>query len=326
MWTCPVITFGANYGPRTLAGEPWRLFTSTFLHIGIFHFLFNMNALWDAGKVVERMVGNVGLAILYILSGICGSIVSLLWGPIGVSAGASGAIFGIFGAIIGSIVFRPGMVPTAVRRDLRSSSLFFVAFNLIYGLTTPGIDIAAHFGGFATGLVCGMILGADLKKVTDQSRAIRNVSIVVLGSVVVNFGYMAIPQDPPDVLELREMVIELHAFQEAMTIVGKFSEIMQKPDDPSGAETIEKDLLPQFTRAMERMELKGLRDPSLPKSRICDYLSTQKEIMELYVRGCREKSPRWMIEVVKRQMDALQKLEVIIELRGNLKIIPPPPK
>ena len=90
-----LIQSGANYGPKTLSGEYWRLLTCTFLHIGVIHLACNMWALWNVGFLVERLVGNVAFLVLYLVSGLLGSIASLYWNPDVPSPGASGAIFGV---------------------------------------------------------------------------------------------------------------------------------------------------------------------------------------------------------------------------------------
>ena len=96
-----LLSWGANYAPMTTGGEWWRLLTSNYVHIGIIHIAFNMWVLWDAGRLVERLLGNVGFIIMYVLSGVLGSLTTVLWNPAVVSAGASGAVFGVYGCLIG---------------------------------------------------------------------------------------------------------------------------------------------------------------------------------------------------------------------------------
>ena len=88
-----MLDWGANFGPMTMNGQWWRLVTCMFLHFGIIHLAMNMWILWGLAQVVERLVGSTGFAIAYMASGIAGSIASLAWYPVGVSAGASGAVF-----------------------------------------------------------------------------------------------------------------------------------------------------------------------------------------------------------------------------------------
>jgi rhomboid protease GluP len=94
------IAWGSNFGPYTTEGEWWRLFTSLFIHFGIAHLLLNMFALTAFGPLVERLFGSVNFLFVYLLAGIAGSLASIAWNPGINSAGASGAIFGILGALM----------------------------------------------------------------------------------------------------------------------------------------------------------------------------------------------------------------------------------
>jgi rhomboid protease GluP len=93
-----LLRWGANYGALSLGPEPWRVVTSMFVHIGVIHLLFNMWCLWSLGRLAERLMGNWNYLVLYLLSGVGGSLVSLWLHPQLVSAGASGAIFGVAAA------------------------------------------------------------------------------------------------------------------------------------------------------------------------------------------------------------------------------------
>jgi membrane associated rhomboid family serine protease len=95
-----LIQWGANFGPYTLGGQEWRLLSCTFLHIGLMHIFFNMWCLWDLGAMCEGLFGHATFAAVYLISGVGASLASVWWRPVGVSAGASGAIFGIVGALI----------------------------------------------------------------------------------------------------------------------------------------------------------------------------------------------------------------------------------
>jgi rhomboid protease GluP len=158
----PLLELGANFGPLTLDGQWWRLVSSTFVHIGFVHLAFNMWCLWSLGNVAERMFGNFTMLWIYLLSGIGGSLASLVWHPSIVSAGASGAIFGIAGALASMLHFGHILVPRQVVRELLSSLLFFVGFNLVFGFFLQGIDNAGHIGGLMVGLGLGAALHRSL--------------------------------------------------------------------------------------------------------------------------------------------------------------------
>ena len=159
------VRWGSNFGPRTLDGEWWRLATSMFLHFGILHLLLNMWVLHAYGGLAERLFGSAHFLALYLLSGIGGSVTSLWWHPEVNSAGASGAIFGVFGGLLAFVVQRKNGVPASIMTAHRNSMLVFVGYNLMFGFVYPGIDNAAHLGG----LLSGFLLGLGLARPVDAA-------------------------------------------------------------------------------------------------------------------------------------------------------------
>jgi rhomboid protease GluP len=152
-----VLRWGADYGPLTLHGQWWRMVVSTFLHFGIIHLLFNMFVLFNIGLFLEILAGRVPFVVLYLVCGLGGSAASLAWHPSTVSAGASGAIFGLYGALLGYLARHRGSIPAESLASQRKGALTFIGYNLVYGLR-PGVDMAAHLGGLATGFVLGLFL------------------------------------------------------------------------------------------------------------------------------------------------------------------------
>ena len=138
-----LIAWGANFGPRTLGGQPWRLATNVFLHYGALHIFMNMFALWSAGLMVERIYGSARVAAIYAFAGACASFASVAVHPQVASAGASGAVFGIYGALGAFLLRHRGRVPTLVLKRLGNVAGTFVVYNIIIGLSHPAIDNAA---------------------------------------------------------------------------------------------------------------------------------------------------------------------------------------
>ncbi len=158
-----LLRLGANEAALVLEhGQWWRLAASTFLHIGFLHVLLNGWALFQLGPLVEAWLGWLRLLVIYFASGVAGSLASVLWRGFqderGLSAGASGAIFGILGALIAFLVRRRDRLrPEA--RALLLQFLLWAGINVVFGFTNPGIDNAAHLGGFAAGLLLGSFMG-----------------------------------------------------------------------------------------------------------------------------------------------------------------------
>jgi membrane associated rhomboid family serine protease len=152
-----LVTLGANVPPLVREGQYWRLVASMFLHIGLLHIAVNGWALYQLGSLFEILLGSGALLVTYFASGIAGSLASVMFSRADLSAGASGAIFGLLGALIGFLLkHRERLTPQA--KSLLLQLLFWAALNVVLGFSVPGIDNSAHLGGCAVGLVCGLLV------------------------------------------------------------------------------------------------------------------------------------------------------------------------
>lgn len=161
LWHVPgalLADWGGNYAVQTRGGQPWRLFSGLFLHGGLLHVGLNMLALYQGGQLAERVFGSRRFLALYLACGVVASMASVWWRPNGLSIGASGAVFGVFGALLGYVLTCRSAVPVDSARRLRRGLLIFIAYSLAAGLLLPGIDNAAHIGGLLTGVVLGAAL------------------------------------------------------------------------------------------------------------------------------------------------------------------------
>ncbi len=153
-----LVDLGAVYGPFVVVeGEWWRLLTAMFLHGGMTHLLMNMFSLYIIGRPMELYFSPKSYLSLYLLTGIVGGLVSIVVHPETVAIGASGAIFGVFGALSGYFF--------AYRRELGEHAHQFmkdfaliIGINLVIGFTIPNIDVSAHAGGLVSGLIGGLIV------------------------------------------------------------------------------------------------------------------------------------------------------------------------
>jgi rhomboid protease GluP len=182
------VHFGANFGPYTLSGDWWRLVTYMFLHSGLMHIAFNMWCLWDLGALCESLYGRWTFACIYLITGVAGGLASVAWNPGVLSVGASGAIFGLAGALLASFYLGEFSVPKVAIQGTLKSLLFFVGFNVLFGTMVSGIDNACHFGG----LISGLILGALIARVAPQHNAVLRrvgvLGVVALAVVVAALG------------------------------------------------------------------------------------------------------------------------------------------
>ena len=173
-----LLHWGANSARLTLTGEWWRLVTSMFLHIGIIHIALNMWCLWSLGVLAESLYGSWTFAAVYLISGISGSLVSAAWHPYGVSAGASGAIFGVAGALVASIKFGEFSLPRSLVAGQLSCLLSFVAYNLVFGAISGATDNACHLGGLAGGFIMGALIA---RVAPDRNAVVSRVAVLLIG-------------------------------------------------------------------------------------------------------------------------------------------------
>jgi rhomboid protease GluP len=169
-----LIAWGANLRSLTLNGEPWRLLTCCFVHIGVFHLIMNLFALLFIGILLEPFLGKSRFAAAYLLTGIAASAFSLWWHGNVVSAGASGAIFGLYGVFLA--ILTTNLIEKEERNGLLVSIGFFVAYNLFMGLR-GGVDNAGHIGGLLSGLVVGYAYIFSLKDWENTAKKIAAISL-----------------------------------------------------------------------------------------------------------------------------------------------------
>ena len=153
-----LINAGAQVNQYVTDGQVWRIFTAMFLHFDIFHIGLNMLSLFFIGTAVEVFYGKWRYLVIYLASGILGGIVTyFLMPPDTIAAGASGAIFGVFGALgVFYLVNRRAMGNYG--RNAIMNWVFWLGLNLVWGFTTPGIGILDHLGGLVAGIVISIIL------------------------------------------------------------------------------------------------------------------------------------------------------------------------
>lgn len=184
LWHTPngvQLAWGANFGPATQDGQWWRLFTALFIHFGVLHLALNMWALWDVGRLVERVYGRLRFALLYLGSGLLGNLVSLvLHGNQAVSGGASGAIFSLYGALLVFLWRERQQLDPGEFRWLFGGALVFSLLMLGMGWVVPGIDNAAHGGGLVAGALWGSLLARPWTARSAQPRRGPRAAAVVL--------------------------------------------------------------------------------------------------------------------------------------------------
>ncbi len=292
-----LIAWGANFAPLTAGGEWWRLAAAAFLHAGVLHLALNMWALWDAGRLTERLYGGLPFLLIYLVAGVAGSLASALWHPEGVvSIGASGAVFGVLGALGAFLAVQRHSVPRQVVLGLRASVLTFMGYALLIGLLVPGIDNAAHLGGLAAGFLLGAVLARPLPA-PDRGRmlALRLPAALALAALLL--GGLAWIVPPP----YYDMRLERAMQQEVARLAGEEKAILENwraaADARKAGRIGDAELARRMLEAAQRWDAAHARLAALKLSE----RSPSRERFELLLRyaGLRRDSTRLIAEAVR---------------------------
>jgi rhomboid protease GluP len=203
-----LIAWGANFRPVTLEGEWWRLLTSCFLHIGIIHLLMNLYALMYIGMQLEPYLGQRRFLVAYLLSGIAGSANSLYWHELTISAGASGAIFGMYGVFLAMLT--TNLIEKAARQTMLTSIAIFVGYNLLNGIR-GGIDNAAHIGGLLSGIVIGYAFYPSLVKPAKEK--LQYITLAALTATILSYSFVIYKTTPNDIGMYDEKMNQFVSFE-----------------------------------------------------------------------------------------------------------------
>jgi rhomboid protease GluP len=312
------IRYGSNFGPLTTAGEWWRLGASVFIHFGLLHLAFNMWALWNAGRLVEQLYGTLPFALLYAFAGVAGSLASVAWHPGVNSAGASGAIFGIIGALLVYVLNPRNGVPPAAVRVLRNNALVFVAVAVAFGLVYPGIDNAAHVGGLAGGALMGALLARPLDAARPASGIDRRLLLAgAAGALLVGVALQLLAHPSPGraaELELRRdwrWFAEVEADAVARTRALASEVQATGASDAEFAARLEREVLPLWEEIADRLAPGYTLPPRSPLLEVArlqrEYAAARREALRLFVLAARLQDPVTLDQATRQsqQADAL---------------------
>jgi len=167
-----LLRWGANSAASVVEDRQyWRLLTATFLHAGVLHIALNMLGLWEAGKQLNRLYGNAQFLMIYFASALVGSALSLHFSAQqSVSVGASGAVFGVLGALLTAMYRHRGRIPGVMSKNVMTSQLVFLVYALGQGFTKEGIDNAAHIGGLVAGSLLAWLLAGKMDETQGSGR------------------------------------------------------------------------------------------------------------------------------------------------------------
>ncbi len=304
-----LLIWGANFRPLTLQGEWWRLLSSCFVHVGILHLVMNMYALLFIGILLERYLGSARFLTAYILSGIVASTTSLVWHDETISAGASGAIFGLFGVFLALLT--TNLILKEHRKAQLKNMLFLIAFNLLYGMQS-GIDNAAHLGGLISGMIIGYAFIPSIREVDSQRIRYSTISILIV--LVLSGAYASYKLLPND-------------YGEYDTIIEEFSSLDQRSvqvfyspqfDRAEILSILNNDIIPMMTVAKQRLYLAShlrvsdrLKKHTEKLVQYCELRLKTYELLRQELEGGTNEFDR-EIEAYNKQIEAL-----IAEMKSN---------
>ena len=308
------LDWGANFGPAVQDGEWWRLGSALFLHFGVIHLALNLLALWDSGQLVERMYGHARFTGIYFSSGLAGNLLSLATNEgSAVSGGASGAIFGVYGALLiflwrGRINIHPHEF-----RWLFWGAAGFAVITIALGLSVTGIDNAAHIGGFMTGIMGGIVLAQ-----TDKVRAVSLHTRLFTGGIFALLIGVLIGQVPEPTYRWSEEVLvrkEIGEFlRDDVAIRDTWQNILNegKQDDVSFnqmAGRIDTSVGDRYEESFE--QLSNLpHNPALPSAATVEvlrhYAERRRDASRALAEGLRAGKPAQIMDALEMERESRQ--------------------
>ena len=295
-----LVAWGADYGPLTLHGQAWRIFTSTFLHAGFMHLACNMIGIFFWAPLVERLYGNGTFLLLYLFAGATGSLASLLFHPQGVSVGASGALLGLVGALASYIMLHKGSLHYAVSQRIWYSLGPVVFYSLQEGRSGE-INVAAHVGGLLGGMVLGAIVARPIAANRPPLAWPRVIAASAVAVVCVAVPYEWLARRPiastTSAASAVDEVAPLTAwfYGEAHRLEALQASLLAGPLESNGqrqeaATRLQRECLESWQSALLRLNLASVRGvgPFHPDLRI--YAELRQEEVRLLMRQLRNPS------------------------------------
>lgn len=314
-----VLAWGGNFAPLTTNGQPFRLLTCLFIHWSIMHLFFNLWVLNDIGQLVERVTGSLPFLLVYLLSGFCGSLATVYWSLFGqpaISAGASGAVFGVFGLLLGILIRRHRDFPAELLREHKASCISFLAFNLLFGFVMPNVDFAAHLGGLVGGFVCGLFVRPILPPNKIPSLTARLLALVPLCLCIPTAGILLLPR--PIVAFPWEVHHVLTVDHQAIDQYNKIISDNLERTDQQTADAIRQEVVAPINVERERISALAVRSRDLAaRQGILEYMTQLEEGFRLLSQAIEERDVLKQQEGTKRIETAHTVLEDWVKKYGK---------
>jgi membrane associated rhomboid family serine protease len=282
-----LVSWGANFGPRTTNGEWWRLVAAPFIHAGLLPLVVNLAGLAQLGLILERVVGRLAFAAVYVLAGVLAGLVSIAAHPVVVSAGASGAIASLYGLLLACGVwdlFRPTEtpIPLAAGKCLAPAAALFLVYNAFDG----GVEMKAELLAFVVGFVSGLVLTSRIGDRRPERRVFGAVTAAMAALAIVAAvplrGIADVRPEIARVLDIEARTVPVYRAAEARASKGQTGAT-------NLADLIEQKIMPELRVARDRLvALHGV--PQEHRHLIADaeeYLKLRYESWRLRAEGLR---------------------------------------
>lgn len=302
-----LLTWGSNYKPVTLDGQWWRIFTCMFEHIGVLHLVLNMYALIYVGLFLEPLLGKLKFLVLYIATGLLASLASLWWNDNVNSAGASGAIFGMYGVFLALLL--SNVIEKEIRAALLPSIGIFITLNLVAG-TKAGIDNAAHIGGLLSGIIFGFLVIVSTRK--RENKSLQAFIIALIVGITFTTVVIALPRLKNPMGEYNVIIKE---FQQLENSALKVYELAELTSPDSTALQIQNITIPNFIKCralVERAEKIDLPEELRPLVfQLGRYVEVRLEEAALRKKALEENTDKYNDQIIEKDTEIKRTLDEI---------------
>ena len=306
-----LLKWGANYKFYTVTGDWWRLISCVFVHIGIVHLLLNMYALYFIGNYLEPLLGKWKFISGYLCAGVFAGLVSTWWSGDRISAGASGAIFGMYGIFLALLTTK--VIERETRKAMMQSIVIFVGYNLIYGMKS-GIDNAAHIGGLVSGALIGYVFYFTSLRINAKEVAGKIVSAALVAVTVIIAGFY-LSNAQGDEIKFDEALEKINDVEERA--IGGFNRLSNQKSDNDATILLQDSIIPAWQefriKLNETMSLKLEKADVRKRKLLLDYAELREEQARLILKIISEKNQN-----LKTRVDSVNaQIENILDSLGN---------
>jgi rhomboid protease GluP len=313
------VSWGGNFGPLTTNGEWWRLVTATFLHSGFFQLLFTIGAILQMGLLLERLLGPFTVGSVYVGAGILSNVVMLSKTPVDVTSGPSGAVFGLYGLLVASLMWgvihrSPLTIPLMTLKRLVPATVLF----LLYAMAAYGIGVP-QLTGLMVGVICGLVVSKGVSECKPPVRRVAATAAATLVLAVITAVPLRGVTDARPEIE-RLIAVEDRTAGAYQKAVSNFRNGRMSAGEL--ARLIDQSIVPELKEVRTRLtSLEGVpREQLAMVAGAEEYLRLRDESWRLRTEGLHKSNLKTLSKAEKPEREALEALQ---KLRPPVETLPP---